>query len=223
MNDWSALRVSTLTALPALALILAAWAAAHALGQVRIDASALPAASWRLAYVSLAGVVIAMFLWNAACSASDRERDAVLNLMPVVTFAFRAAEGARFETIELVGAAVVVGRWWRTTCCCGGARGGIGRGQARAAQDTGLRVRRPSNREKIPVRRHPLAARFDRHRGEVGIQGPGCRAPRAPGTRPGRSPSGADPADRHGVWLVAQLPREGQRVRQRLGLEKTFG
>ncbi len=110
MNDWSALRVSTLTALPALALILAAWAAAHALGQVRIDTSALPAASWRLAYVSLAGVVVAMFLWNAGLQRTGPVNAMlVLNLMPVVTFAFRAAEGARFETIELVGAAVVVG------------------------------------------------------------------------------------------------------------------
>ncbi|MCD6735240.1 MAG: DMT family transporter [Burkholderiaceae bacterium] len=110
MNGWSALRVSTLTALPALAVILVAWAVAHAFGQVRIDASALPAATWRLAYVSLAGVVIGMFLWNAGLQRTGAVNAMlVLNLMPIVTFAFRAAEGARFEAVELIGAAIVVG------------------------------------------------------------------------------------------------------------------
>ncbi len=64
MAGWSSLRVSTLTALPALVVILIVWAVAYALGAVRIDAQALPAATWRLAYVSLIGVVIGMCLWN---------------------------------------------------------------------------------------------------------------------------------------------------------------
>ncbi|RPH63327.1 MAG: hypothetical protein EHM83_10320 [Burkholderiales bacterium] len=80
------------------------------MGEVRIDAAALPAVSWRLAYVSLVGVVLGMFLWNAGLQRTGSVNAMLLlNLMPVVTFAIRAFEGARFEPVELAGAAIVVG------------------------------------------------------------------------------------------------------------------
>lgn len=110
MDGWSSLRVSTLTALPALAVILVVWIVAYALDAVRVDAQALPAATWRLAYISLVGVVIGMFLWNDGLQRiGSVNAMLLLNLMPIVTFAIRALEGARFEAVELVGAAIVVG------------------------------------------------------------------------------------------------------------------
>ena len=110
MNGWSALRVSTMTSLPAIAVILAAWFVADALGAVRIDAAALPGVSWRLAYLALCGVVLAMFLWNAGAQRTGAvNATLLLNLMPVVTFATRALEGARFVPSELIGAGIVVG------------------------------------------------------------------------------------------------------------------
>ena len=110
MSGWTALRVSALTSIPAFAVIVLAWFVADALGAVRIDAQALPAASWRLAYVSLIGVVLAMFLWNVGVQHIGAVNAMLLlNLMPVATFAIRALEGARFEPVELAGAAIVVG------------------------------------------------------------------------------------------------------------------
>ena len=110
MAGWSSLRVSTLTTLPALVVILVVWVVAWRLGAVRIDAAALPAVTWRLAYVSLIGVVLGMFLWNDGLQRiGSVNAMLLLNLMPIVTFAIRAFEGARFEAVELVGAAIVVG------------------------------------------------------------------------------------------------------------------
>jgi drug/metabolite transporter (DMT)-like permease len=110
MEGWSSLRVSTLTALPALLVILVVWTVAYALGAVRIDTAALPGVTWRLAYVSLIGVVLGMFLWNAGLQRiGSVDAMLLLNLMPVVTFAIRAFEGARFEAAELAGGAIVVG------------------------------------------------------------------------------------------------------------------
>ena len=110
MAGWSSLRVSTLTTLPALVVILVVWFVAWKLGAVRIDAAALPAVTWRLAYVSLIGVVLGMFLWNAGLQRiGSVDAMLLLNLMPVVTFAIRAFEGARFEAAELAGGAIVVG------------------------------------------------------------------------------------------------------------------
>lgn len=109
LSRWSALRASAMTSIPALAVIVAAWLVADALGAVRIDAAALPAATWRLAYVALLGVVVGMFLWNAGLQRIGAVNAMlILNLMPVVTFAIRAFEGAQFETTELLGAAIVV-------------------------------------------------------------------------------------------------------------------
>lgn len=109
LSRWSALRASALTGVPALAVVLAAWLVADALGAVRIDAAALPAASWRLAYVAFLGVVVGMFLWNAGLQRIGAVNAMlILNLMPVVTFAIRAFEGARSDSTELLGAAIVV-------------------------------------------------------------------------------------------------------------------
>ncbi len=110
MGGWSPLRVATLTSLPALVVIVVVWAIAGAFGAVHIDVAALPAVSWRLAYVSLIGVVLGMFLWNVGLQRTGAVNAMLLlNLMPVATFAMRAAEGARFEVAELLGAAIVVG------------------------------------------------------------------------------------------------------------------
>lgn len=110
MAGWSSLRVVTLTSLPALVVIFAVWVVAGAFGAVDVDIAALPAVSWRLAYVSLIGVVLGMFLWNFGLQRTGAVNAMLLlNLMPVVTFAMRAAEGARFEVAELLGAAIVVG------------------------------------------------------------------------------------------------------------------
>ncbi|MCM5570504.1 DMT family transporter [Burkholderiaceae bacterium FT117] len=110
LHGWSTVRVSALTSGPAVAMVLIAWGIAWLAGATYSVDDLLPAATWRLAYVSLIGVVLAMFMWNfGARRIGAVNAVLLLNLMPVVTFAFRAAEGASFRTSEIVGAAIVVG------------------------------------------------------------------------------------------------------------------
>jgi drug/metabolite transporter (DMT)-like permease len=110
LRGWSTMRVSALTSGPAVAVVLIAWAIAHAAGATHIDWALLPSASWRLIYVSFGGVIVAMFLWNSGASRIGAVNAMLLiNLMPVITFAFRAFEGVSFAASEIVGAAMVVG------------------------------------------------------------------------------------------------------------------
>ncbi len=110
LRGWSTIRVSALTSVPAIVLVLLAWTIAWWAGAIHVDLALLPAASWRLAYVSLFGVIFAMFLWNFGVGRIGAlNAMLLLNLMPVITFAVRAYEGATFTASELVGAAVVIG------------------------------------------------------------------------------------------------------------------
>jgi drug/metabolite transporter (DMT)-like permease len=87
-----------------------AWCIAWLAGATYLNAEQLPSAIWRLGYVSLIGVVLSMFLWNfGARRIGAVNAMLLLNLMPVVTFVFRAFEGASFVASEILGAAIVVG------------------------------------------------------------------------------------------------------------------
>ncbi len=108
---WSTWKTTTLTCLPALAVIFLVWIIAFALGQTRLPlASAYPQMIGQVAYVSLAGVLLAMLLWNKGTQTiSSLDSLLLLSLMPVITFAYRALEGAKFSVAELLGALIVVG------------------------------------------------------------------------------------------------------------------
>ena len=110
LTGWSALRLTTLTGIPAMVAITLAWAVAAALGASRLpDADALTGAGWRLVYVSAIGVALAMFLWNGGSRhIGSLNAILLLNLMPVVTFGVRALEGAQFSWPEVAGAAMVM-------------------------------------------------------------------------------------------------------------------
>ncbi len=107
---WSSWKATTLTCLPALALIFVTWLIAYAFGQVRLPtAQAYPQIIWQVAYVSLARVLLAMLLWNKGTQLiSSLDSLLLLSLMPVITFAYRAFEGAKFNLYELLGALIVV-------------------------------------------------------------------------------------------------------------------
>jgi drug/metabolite transporter (DMT)-like permease len=107
---WSSWKATTLTCLPALALIAFAWLIALSVGKVRLPTEqAYPQIIWQVAYVSLAGVLLAMLLWNRGTqSISSLDSLLLLSLMPVITFTFRAFEGAKFNRYELLGAFIVV-------------------------------------------------------------------------------------------------------------------
>lgn len=110
LRGWSTIRVSALTSVPAIVVVLLAWVVAAWAGATYVDVELLPGALWRLVYVSLLGVIVAMFLWNFGVGRIGAlNAMLLLNLMPVITFAVRAYEGASFVASELVGAAIVIG------------------------------------------------------------------------------------------------------------------
>jgi drug/metabolite transporter (DMT)-like permease len=112
LAHWSALRIATLNCIPAFVVIATAWGLAMALGLRRWPSVDLWM-GWmglKVAYVALLGVFLAMMLWNEGSrKIGALNAMLLLNLMPVITFGFRAAEGAIFERSELLGAAIVVG------------------------------------------------------------------------------------------------------------------
>jgi len=110
-GGWSSLRVATLTSLAALVATALVWVIALSLGAAQVpEAATLERHGWRLGYLSVLGVFLAMFLWNVGSRRiGPLNATLLLNLMPVITFAIRALEGARFRPAEIAGAAMVVG------------------------------------------------------------------------------------------------------------------
>lgn len=109
-RGWSVLRFTTLTIIPGSVASVALTAALVAAGWATVPApAALAAVWWQLAYLTVGGIVISMLCWNAGNQRIGPLNSVLfLNLMPVITFAIRAAQGARFEPVELLGAALVI-------------------------------------------------------------------------------------------------------------------
>lgn len=64
---------------------------------------------WELLFLAFVGVLGAMFTWNiGARRIGALNAMLFINLIPVVTFIIRYMQGYRFETVELVGAAMVI-------------------------------------------------------------------------------------------------------------------
>lgn len=107
---WSALRFTTLTALPGTAGILVITGIATAAGYISVpEAPTLIAIGWELVYLALFTVVLAVLFWNLAVGYLGALNAMLLgNMVPVVTFAIRIAQGYRFEMTELAGAGLVV-------------------------------------------------------------------------------------------------------------------
>ncbi|MFZ9678016.1 MAG: DMT family transporter [Quisquiliibacterium sp.] len=111
LRGWSSLRISTLSCLTALPAILIVWGLLQAIGLAMMPTGAqLIEHSWRLGYLGIPGILIAMLLWNAGTQRiGPLNAMLMINLMPVFTFAMRALEGATIRSSELIGAAIVVG------------------------------------------------------------------------------------------------------------------
>jgi drug/metabolite transporter (DMT)-like permease len=105
------LRFTTLSCVAGTAVILVVTTFAHAVGAARVPApSELVAVLPHVAFLAVLGVVAAMLLWNYGQSrVGPLNAILFLNLMPVVTYAIRLAQGARFTWAEWGGAALVVG------------------------------------------------------------------------------------------------------------------
>ena len=109
-KGWSALRFTTLTIIPGSLGCVAVTALLAATGASVVPGAAeLAAVGWHLAYLTLGGIVISMLCWNAGNQRIGPLNTILLmNLVPVVTFTVRFAQGARPAPIELLGAALVI-------------------------------------------------------------------------------------------------------------------
>ena len=109
-KGWSALRFTALTIIPGALGGAAVTAALVAAGlSIAPGAAELAEVGWHLAYLTLGGIVISMLCWNAGNQRIGPLNTMLLqNLVPVVTFAVRFAQGARPEPLELFGAALVI-------------------------------------------------------------------------------------------------------------------
>ena len=107
---WSNLRLTTLTVVPGAVGAFGLALLGQTLGWVSLPpAQAWVSVGWELAFLTLLGVLISMLLWNGATRRLGALNAVLfLNMMPVVTFALRFAQGHRFLVIELVGAAMVI-------------------------------------------------------------------------------------------------------------------
>ena len=109
-KGWSALRFTTLTIIPGSVGSVALTGTLVAAG-VAVVPGAAPIAviGWHLVYLTFGGIVISMLCWNAGNQRIGPLNTMLLmNLVPVITFAVRFAQGARPGTLELVGAALVI-------------------------------------------------------------------------------------------------------------------
>ena len=109
-KGWSALRFTTLTIIPGSLGCIAVTAVLVAAGvSVVPGTAALAGVGWHLVYLTLGGIVISMLCWNAGNQRIGPLNTMLLmNLVPVVTFAVRFAQGARPTPLELLGAALVI-------------------------------------------------------------------------------------------------------------------
>jgi drug/metabolite transporter (DMT)-like permease len=109
-KGWSALRFTTLTIIPGSFGCVAVTAVLVAAGASAVPGTAeLAGVGWHLVYLTLGGIVISMLCWNAGNRRIGPLNTMLLmNLVPVVTFAVRFAQGARPTALELFGAALVI-------------------------------------------------------------------------------------------------------------------
>ncbi len=110
ITGWSSLRLSSLSCAAGAVIIAAVWPLAWLAGVVRWpDWSHLLLVSGGLIHVSLLGVVVAMFLWNVGVRhIGSLNAMLLLHLMPIITFGFRALQGARIGLAEVLGAGLVI-------------------------------------------------------------------------------------------------------------------
>lgn len=108
---WSPLRYTALTCLPASLGIAIVALAATGLGIVGVPrGETLAAVGWQIAYLTVFSALVGVLTWNAGIRALGPLNAVLLgNLIPVVTFAIRLAQGHRFAAIEVAGAALVIG------------------------------------------------------------------------------------------------------------------
>ena len=110
-TGWSPLRMTTLTCIPGGVGLLLANVIAVAAGFVAVpSAEAIASVWWQLIYFAAGSVVLGVLGFNAGVKhLGALNMMLMVNLVPVGVFAIEAALGRRYESVELAGAALVIG------------------------------------------------------------------------------------------------------------------
>jgi len=109
--SWSPLRYTALTCVLSLPAIFGLTALATATGYVSTpSAGDIESVGWQLAYTIGIASVLGVLCWNAGNKLLGVTNGVLfINFVPVTVFAIRIAEGHRFQPIEFIGAALVIG------------------------------------------------------------------------------------------------------------------
>jgi drug/metabolite transporter (DMT)-like permease len=110
-RGWSSLKFTLLTLIPGSIGLAAGTAVLVQLGLARVPAPAeVGAVGPQLAFLAVGGVMLSMLCWNAGTRRIGVLNAMLLqNLVPVIVFAIRFAQGERYVAVELAGAGLVVG------------------------------------------------------------------------------------------------------------------
>ena len=109
--SWSPLRYTAITCLLSLPAIFGVTAIATLTGYVSTPSVAdVESVGWQLAYIIGIASVLGVLSWNAGNKLVGVTNGVLfINFVPVTVFAIRIAQGHRFQAIEFVGAALVIG------------------------------------------------------------------------------------------------------------------
>ena len=110
-SSWSPLRYTALTCVLSLPAILAVTAVATATGYVSTPSTAsVESVGWQLAYIIGIASVLGVLSWNAGNKLIGVTNGVLfINFVPVTAFAIRIVQGHHFQSIEFLGAALVIG------------------------------------------------------------------------------------------------------------------
>jgi drug/metabolite transporter (DMT)-like permease len=109
--SWSPLRYTAITCLLSLPAIFGVTAIATLTGYVSTPSVAdVESVGWQLAYIIGIASVLGVLSWNAGNRILGVTHGVLfINFVPVTVFAIRIVQGHRFQPIEFVGAALVIG------------------------------------------------------------------------------------------------------------------
>ena len=110
-RGWSSVKFTLLTLIPGSIGLAVGTALLVPFGLARVPGLAeMGSVAPQLAFLAVGGVMLSMLCWNAGTRRIGVLNAMLLqNLVPVIVFAIRFAQGQRYVAVELAGAALVIG------------------------------------------------------------------------------------------------------------------
>jgi drug/metabolite transporter (DMT)-like permease len=108
-GDWSPLRFTALTALPATLVIFLLSGVADVAGWAHPSEHSVTGSPWLLLYAIVGPAIIAVLAWNSGRVRLGAQNIALFqNLVPITTFAITIIQGYRPGAVEVAGAALTI-------------------------------------------------------------------------------------------------------------------